>query len=1680
MDSPLSFANTDTFRKSLTKLNLVPYDKAPSDYTSNVGEEYIQSNYSVKDSPDELIDNPTFANNLYPLNQYGNDGGYEVVRDPTSLANTKTNEGEYNFQDGDIVNQSTEQSKNWKKINLYNDGTDQVIDSAVFFDSLDQPLKLGNLNNNQPYYQFTYSTYSPLSILLSDDPQGSQGLLSQDSFIARLGATNLRKDFENRIALQIQRQTIGRANILNIDGGSDVLNLATGNIPLIEPNWSITIPSNPIVAASDFALRLSGGYIPISPIPGSYWDKDTNNRTPTTIQQLKNAFNNTGVGGFFNKLVGADKTGSEIFFNNTGEGQKSRLFYNIDYNKYKPYFERDRFGSTRSTFFDGLIDNSDFYIGSKDSNPSMVFSPTGEVPVNEFGQEQQTQVYGPSELAKLYNESDPYVKTGSNGTSFSNDGGVEGGLTWVSPKYRNNAGKHVGVGGRVGNQDENFNSASFSSSESTNYDFKDGSILDKTQRIVDSQPNGGKRLKHVGNAIDQVSKVFNDGYKEMTKGSKVLKYVGEAGQEVATEYCRVFTKDTPYLTNNDLQKTDGMTTEGRKFSHSVLDKTYNLNISPNKQEGGQDSSNLIGSRESGYAKKYMFSLENLAWRTSSRSGLSISDLPMCERGPNNGRVMWFPPYDLKFSETVTANWKGQDFLGRPEPIYTYTNTQRSGQLSWKMIVDHPSALNIVVNKILSKETNRERVDSIIESFLSGCRKYDLYDLAKKYYTVNPNDLFEIQQTINQKEVSRTTIEYIVKEVQTGVDSTTSENQELTENANSYIEDLNNEYQNIGFYFDNAIPKTVGDSDSFEQEYLTYQTRINSVYSKKDTKEETNSFFESVVTPNYQKMQKLANDINNIFTNTDVSGTITIQVNSSCSAPGSVGFNQDLSERRYEIFKNFFENNINTKKLIESKKLEIIKGDIAGEVAQVEKFDPSGDRLSSDRINCSDTNPLTLDGDTVGSTEIYTTNAMACRRAVISSITGNLTQPKKELPQLNNQNIQTITEKNERVDTFIEEELVTETIPKNNITKRVLRSLLSECDYFDTIREETPMVFDNLRDKLKYFQPAFHSTTPEGLNARLTFLQQCLRPGDTIPTIKDFNGTTDLQYDNAINTAFGAPPVLILRIGDFYNTKIIPNNLSFQFEQLDINPEGIGVQPMIVDVSLSFNFVGGSGLKESISKLQNALSFNYYANTEMYDDRSDITDTQIGGKDIKVLDEEFLKSIGQTPPAPTINKTQEINGQDNNSPIGEIISKNKIENGEEGEISYSLLMDKLVQDTQNYFVTIINKNKEVSNQYNNAIRQQFMLNRDYTRGNLTSDSGNELILFGKPSKVQDRVDIIFNDYIENLNNDEDKFLEEIESYDFSPKLKKIVKENYINFIKNKRSTFNDSLNLIIQDLVKEEQKLINMLGKINVVTYEADSYRGTDGYQTKKGNLITYLLSGTTDVNKSSINASDTWDELINDVLQVKSDITNYNDAIEVSKTFSLGKKNYSGYFVFPVNYDGSLTLGEPTTNDVFIPFSYDSTFQVNLSFRRQYMIMSREILDNNNYDSFKNNILGNVINNPSIFGEGQKNIEEIFDKYWLDFAKPKFESENQLTKSFLDYVELNVLTNYTNYKPFSSKSRVFKYTSDYTISDIYKESQEYLIKGLNFSTPITTNHTTWNDLPDNSFNGVYISKPKLN
>jgi hypothetical protein len=1661
--SPLDIGSSESFRKKCITKNLKPYGKSPRKITPPLNYVYVQSELAVKDSPDALIDNPTLANKLYPLNRYGAEGGYKQVPDPTALLNKHSNEGEYGpfQQDARILEQALPESKKWKKVNPYSDGTQTVKDAGEGIIALETPKFGTGIFNNQPYYKFVPSFYNPASILLTRDPSGSDGFLSQDSFIAKLGAQRLRESFQSNIARNIRRNTLGRDNAANSNNANNSSNTLTGTIPILAPDYRITIPNNPVPPAEDLLLRLAGSTRPTSPIPGSYFNPQINPGQPTTIQQLTNAFRpaNLGILNFFNTVLGGSKTGSEIFLENTGGGQKSRLFDNINFNRYKPYYERGSFNRLEGAVVGTLVSASNFYIGSITSDPSRILSPGGDVPVNFLGQEVQAPVYGPTEIAQLFEGPSREVRLGANGVAYSNGGGIEGGMTWVSPKFRNNAGKKVGIGGEVTEEDEDFKPSSYNNTESTSLVFRNNSILDNTQRIINSQPRGGRRLQHVGNAIDQVSKVFNDGYTEMTKGSRVLKYVGAIGQEVGTEYARVFAKDIPYLQYNDLQKVDGTTTEGRRFAYSVLDKTYNLNIAPNKLEGGQDSSNLVADSANnvGYAKKYMFSIENLAWRTSNTPGFNVSELPLCERGPNGGRIMWFPPYDLKFNENISANWKPNDFLGRPEPVYTYTNTTRTGSLSWKIVVDHPSVLNVIVNKVMSNETNRTRINSMLSAFFAGALKYDLYELAKKYYTISPNELADLQQAISSKELSREQLNFAKNQVASGNDNSSNVNTEVAQATPNTPTQNFEEFQNYALFFPSNSPTTTQEGKPYNDIYDEYN-KVNF------TNEESKAFFNVGVTANYDKIKDTFIPNLKSFLDNNPNSVVTINLEGSAVNPETDG----LSKRRIDSVVKYFSQSLELKKFIDTSRITF-----GTPILKVGNTDVQIKNTTTDPSS-KDFKPHTYgDCTTVadGSPENNSAQSMACRRVKLKTIvtTTNVpTQPNSQPSQQTNGNRQGTVP----INTVPPQELETKINSRDNITKRIVRALISECDYFETIKAETPMVYDNLKEKLKFFQPAFHSTTPEGLNSRLTFLQQCTRPGDTIPTVKQTEGgSPELVYSDATNTSFGVPPVLILRVGDFYNTKIIPTSLSLTYEGLDLNPEGIGVQPMICNVTLNFNFIGGSGLKEAVDKIQNALSFNFYANTEMWDDRADVTDDSL-----KVLDNEFLKLVNQPKP-PTNNQVGDYNSQSNQNTIGTILSKNVTTTEEVGTISYQTFMDRFVENSQTYFQNVINKSKDCLKQYNNAMLQQWTTQRIYGDGIFNPVPNNDKVkIFGKPDKMQDNIDKIFKELQSNIDSDKDLFIIWMKSprCNFSEKVIRQLKKNYISYVKSKKSPFLNSITKIIQESVISQQNYLAYLGRGNTLYYGlgGSTSLGTDGLQEPNGNLKIYDFSGTTGVGPGTPSSiTNTQAELVEDMKKIGDSLVSFNLLLEQEYNFNFQGINYNGKFLYDTNKVNDKTIFVPFNQDLNRSGDINFSLQQSINLRIQYFLLSDDLVDSK-YETFKNSILSNIIGNKTLIGNGSGRVSEEFDNYWKINVKPVFEKETQIANEFVDSFEKNKLKDYIKFTPFPSKTRVM----DYRVSTTPDNTQKQYIKGLGISTNINNDKKTWNDSKD----GAYVSKVKLN
>ena len=729
-------------------------------------------------------------------------------------------------------------------------------------------------------------------------------------------------------------------------------------------------PGNKILEGTDFMSRITNLYYGYSNIPGSYFQAtfvpDINSLQSNQINYVGGlAPNITATANAIQNSIFSNGLGiptsptnmpipSDIFLQYMGEEQQSALFQALKYNIYRPDYSKVPLPSNIETVVPF------YYVGSRESEPGKIQSPLDAVPQDEFGRSTGALVYGPSTLAKELETVNGratwlFQTFGLRGKTYMDGGGLSAGWTW-------------------------FGNKSFASlnappqmltTKSSEKPKRKGGILDETQKLIDSAPlMGGARRKHAGHAIDQTSKIFNDGYKNISKGSGV-KFVDEGvfGSLQEREFCRTWTKDNPYYKFTNMIRFKGNQL-GKE--NSVLNDTFNLNIAPNM------GVNVDTEAKEKNVKKYMFSLENLAWRGSEE----LLNLPKSEKGPNGGRIMWFPPYDISIGDTNSAQWNSINFLGRPEPVYAYNYTERIGTLGFKIVVDHPSILNVIAQKELSN-TPDSIADAALDAFFAGCKNYDVYELAEKYEFLTPD---EINQVLNSNET-------------------------------------NPPPANVDPGPDNAVEPTDENSS--------------------DPKTFWNTWTETV-------------------------------------AEGGGGVTEE--------FKNTLKNN-----------------------------------------------------------------------------------------------------------TINQEE------NQDKLKTKILSKLLGEENYFKHLENTDEFLYSSLKRKLQYFHPSFHSTTPEGLNSRLSFLLQCTRPGRTIPTQTEGG----LENLDAENTAFGPPPICVLRVGDFYHTKIAIDSVSFSYDPLilDLNPEGIGVQPMIATVSINFKYIGGQGLKGPITQLQNALSNNYFANTEMYNPNS---------------------------------------------------------------------------------------------------------------------------------------------------------------------------------------------------------------------------------------------------------------------------------------------------------------------------------------------------------------------------------------------------------------------------------------------------------------------------------------------
>ena len=707
----------------------------------------------------------------------------------------------------------------------------------------------------------------------------------------------------------------------------------------------------------------------------------------------------------------------------------------------------------------------------------------------------------------------------------------------------------------------------------------------------------------------------------------------------------------PYSTKFENGESGGQYLE----RNSVLNKNGYVNIAPTKDEVD--------------IKRCMFSIENLAWKDVPRNKGYLSN---SQRGPNGGRIMWFPPYDLDFQESVRVDWNQNKFIGRGESVYTYANTERSGTLSFSLLIDHPSIINNIAKENISGQAPDNDPEGDILRFFAGCGTLNVKKPegpAEEPPKEPEKSLENVKEVPSQEGSLVKFYVYYPNNYSGNGANAPSGNAELKNVIAATDRDW---YQylllgkNIGYGegyhgYEVYVPgsgeqqpnwKGVTDKQIVEENGIAPgPDRITS------TVDRTKSYGYRV---DSDLRQKLVDKIGN-----EKRTPIQSNYNDSCS----FGLNSSLTYKLTGATHTFMEvvcaletvrNTIteSTKQWYEGfnnrDRVNFLVGLFKGEQgkytisvkgAATNQDSKNSLRLATRRANTvqkflesmlsGDSNAKFVDNGTGKNKTVLITepktdddNTLARKQerfAVVEIRYGNAditnlsdTSTANSPDASKDQNAEDAVKKAQAEEAQNAQPRTGEAV--NGEDDTLVKRYEREDEYFKKLKIENRFLYENLTEKFKYFTPAFHSISPEGFNARLTFLQQCTRQGHTIES-------SSLQgYAlTAGNLSFGRMPVCVLRIGDFLNTKVLINSVSINYSnggatQWDLNPEGIGVQPMYAKVSLGLVILGGQSLEGPINRLQNAVSFNYYANTGVYDDRADIAHPVVDKRTVSITDD----------------------------------------------------------------------------------------------------------------------------------------------------------------------------------------------------------------------------------------------------------------------------------------------------------------------------------------------------------------------------------------------------------------------------------------------------------------------------
>lgn len=603
--------------------------------------------------------------------------------------------------------------------------------------------------------------------------------------------------------------------------------------------------------------------------------------------------------------------------------------------------------------------------------------------------------------------------------------------------------------------------------------------------------------------------------------------------------------------------------------NSVIFKSVIPRIHPTMDKNSDGKSELNN-------KNLMFSLENLAVRViSNNDGYGIIDdeygstIPACEVGQFNGRQMWFPPYDITIQETTTAAYESTVMVGRSEPMYAYQNSTRSATLSFTLLVDYPYQLKDIlyqgedkhkaiaeffafggdpygplspVNNTAKKQADNQTKKESINGPVNKLAPSDIAPVEIKMVFPNdlPNDneingIIDIMYLSYKYEIERGCLDGSGKPTNIGYNNDIFNKKGLVGNTIAPASDTT-----LHLHLDRSLLPP-----GFSQYSTTGHTILDRVLYDTFGNETNRDYYDVIITGGASK--QYTDDSDGVISEFEYNTDLGLR-----RAKAAL----KLVRERVKVLFNAYPETLNPKINVVLNKATTtgVDGSTGSELAPQSTAD----------INNSETD-----------------DAILARYASIQIIRNGKTPPSttSTTSEEDKKNIEKINEDKRALD---------------KISSNQKSNSGTECVYNERGKDTAAILngFKSISGNFLY--PVFHSQTPEDFHRRLTFLQQCMRQG----AAKRYDMTDDNGILRAKNSVFGRQPICILRVGDFFFTKVVINQLNIDYNDVpwDMNPEGFGVQPMLARVTLQMNIIGGQSLVGPIDALQNAVSFNYYANS----------------------------------------------------------------------------------------------------------------------------------------------------------------------------------------------------------------------------------------------------------------------------------------------------------------------------------------------------------------------------------------------------------------------------------------------------------------------------------------------------